>query len=78
MARSESLKNAQKRYANKKPDAIKKALSKYNNNFVRLTIKLHKVDDKQLIDFIKTKENKNKYFKELIRQDITRHILNNI
>lgn len=56
---------------------LKKALSKYNNNFVRLTIKLHKVDDKQLIDFINTKENKNKYFKELIRQDIIGDILNN-
>lgn len=33
MARSESLKNAQKRYANKKPDAIKKSIIKIQQQF---------------------------------------------
>ena len=49
-------------------EAINKAVAKYEKKLRRYVLKLSKVD-KDLIEFLDSKENINGYLKELIRKD---------
>lgn len=60
MGRSEALKEAQKRYAQKLRKSGKVPLKNYS-------LKLHKTHDADIIEFIDGLENKSGFIKELIR-----------
>lgn len=43
-------------------------------NIRQITLKLHKVNDKEIIDFLETKPNKRAYLVELIKRDMNNEI----
>lgn len=48
-------------------DALKKAQEKYNAHFRVVVLKLHKVDDKDIIDYLDMFPNKTQFIKDVIR-----------
>lgn len=50
-----------------KDDALKKAQEKYNAHFRVVVLKLHKVDDKDIIDYLDMFPNKTQFIKDVIR-----------
>lgn len=58
----------------KMSEARNRANAKFNRLHTQMVgIRLHNENDKDIIDFLKTKENKQGYIKELIREDIKRN-----
>lgn len=52
-------------------EAIKRAVSKYEKNTVkRVTVKLNKMLDKDMIEHLDGKQNVTAYIKQLIRSDM--------
>ena len=57
----------------KDPDARRQYLNEYKkNNYKAFRIDLHKVDDADIIEYLATKDSRQGYIKELIRQDMKR------
>lgn len=56
-------------------EAQKRAQAKYDKahrgDYSNFYVKCHKVNDKDLIDFLQTKKNRTAYIKDLIRKDMT-------
>lgn len=48
-------------------DSLKKAQYKYNAQFRIVVLKLHKVDDKDIIDYLDMFPNKTQFIKDVIR-----------
>lgn len=48
-------------------DSLKKAQYKYNTQFKIVVLKLHKVDDKDIIDYLDMFPNKTQFIKDVIR-----------
>ncbi|MDO4377971.1 MAG: hypothetical protein Q4C64_02310 [Erysipelotrichia bacterium] len=52
-------------------EARNRANAKFNKLHTQtVTVRLHNENDKDIIEYLKTKENKQGYIKELIRQDM--------
>ena len=55
-------------------EARNRANAKLNRLHTQMVgVRLHNENDKDIIDFLKTKDNKQGYIKELIREDIKRN-----
>lgn len=51
-----------------------KYIEKYKKeNYKRLVVDFNKVKDKDVLDYLASKDNMNAYIRELIRKDIKRH-----
>ena len=55
-------------------EARNRANAKFNRLHTQtVTVRLHNENDKDIIDFLKTKENKQGYIKGLIREDMKKN-----